>query len=250
MRQEPGNRPPEPLEGLAPVSRHERSLPDAVDFILVVRRHTNFAPVPPGLERRFVHCVPSLPPIIGAIEVVFSPLISQGVDDVRIGGGHVNADAPDVVTLRQTAAQLGPRPPCIHALMHAAVRAEMVLAIKIAMPRGRVEHMAIAGINDHVDGRGKLIDVQHALPGHAAVNRLEYASLCVGTVLMAYRRHIHDIVVFWIDKHAAYMMRVVQPHVFPGCAGIGGFEDAHAWKCRTGHEHLPGAEPDHVGIGA
>ena len=93
-----------------------------------------------------------------------------------------------------------------------------------------------------------VVDLQHLLPGRAAVGRLVDAALAAGPEERAGRRDEHDVVVDRIDDDAVDVPRLAQPHVAPRLAAVGRLVDAVAPRRALAVVRFAGADPDEVGI--
>src|SRR5437016_5082072 len=83
-------------------------------------------------------------------------------------------------------------------------------------------------IERKVDGAGMVVAIENALPVLAAIARAVNAAVLVRAVRMAERSYIHEVRIRGIDANARDGLRILQPNVLPGFAGIAGAIDAIA----------------------
>src|SRR6185437_2023963 len=120
--------------------------------------------------------------------------------------------------------KFGPGDAAIGGAVDAAARPPAVEAPAFALPlveRG-VEHLGVAGIEGKVGGAGVFIPVQDLPPGPAAVGGFEDAALGVGTPEVADGGHVDGIGVGGVDDDAADVVGVLEAHVLPVAAAVGG----------------------------
>jgi hypothetical protein len=155
---------------------------------------------------------------------------------------------------RQALVDARPRVAAVGAAVVAGRRAEAhhgVIAAELVAP-----HLVQTGVHDarilridaHVDATGGLVDVEHLLPGLAAVLRAEDAAVGVRSPEATHRGDEHDVRVAGVDRDVARVQRLAQTHVGEGLAAVGRLVDPVAEAHRVARVLLAGADPDHVGV--
>ena len=147
--------------------------------------------------------------------------------------------------------QLRPGLPAVGRLVDAAAGAglEQLPRPPLHLVHRRVERVGLAPVDDEVDRAGLVVDVEHLLPGLAAVDRLEDAALLVGRPQVAHGRDVDDVGVRRVDDDPRDVLRVGEPHVLPGLAGVGRLVDAVARVGDADARRVAGADPDDVLVG-
>src|SRR5262249_54470064 len=124
-----------------------------------------------------------------------------------------------------------------------------VEAVALPLPGGDVERVRLGRVHDDVNHAGLVIDVVDLLPGLAAVGGLEQAALRVGAVEAAQRADVDGVRVLGVDHNLADLEGLLEAHVLPGLAAVGGLVDAVAPGNRVARVGLAGADPDDVLVG-
>src|SRR5690606_15947197 len=86
------------------------------------------------------------------------------------------------------------------------------------------------------------------LPGLAAIHAAEDTALLVRSPGMAKGRHVDDVRVVGVDGDVTDVAGVLQTHVLPGLAPVGGFVDAVTVRDVAADVRLAGTNVDDVGV--
>ena len=195
---------------------------------------------------------------VPALERIGDPAIhlDRGVDDLGILGGYGESDATESVGRQAIAAcgigELGPRLPTVGRLVDPASLPDplhVAAAPAQPVPGGGVEDLGIRGVHLEVDEAGRVVHEQDPAPRLAPVGGLVDAALGVRAPEVAEGRDVHDLGVGRVDHHAADRARVLQAHVRPLRAAVGGLVDAVAPPLRAQAVLLPRPHPHDVRIG-
>ena len=197
--------------------------------------------------------LPALAAVGGAVEA--ARVVGggdQGVDDVGVVGRDGESDAADVVPVGggEALRELPPGRAAVLGLVDAALRAarDQEAGVPAPLPRRGVEDVGVPGIQHHVADPGVLGDVEHPLPGGAAVDRLVEAAVSAGPPQRPLRRDEDGVAVARVDHDLADVLRLVEPQVLEGSSGVAAPPDPVAVAHRALAVVLAGAEPEHVGI--
>ena len=107
----------------------------------------------------------------------------------------------------------------------------------------------IGRVHVDVDDAGLVVEEEDLLPGLAAVGGLEQAAFLVGAVEPAQGADVDDVGIFRMDGDAADLEGLLQAHVLPGLAAVGGLVNAVAVGDGVAWVVLAGADPDDVAVG-
>ena len=103
-----------------------------------------------------------------------------------------------------------------------------VEAVAFAFEHGDQDGVGVGRMHDHVHDAGFGILFEDMFPGHAAVGGLEDAAFRVVAVAAAEGADVDDVGIGGMDEDFADLVGLVQAHVFPGFAAVGGLVDAVA----------------------
>ena len=168
-------------ERLAAVGRAERARVQHVDGVFRDRIGDDVRVVEGALPDVAV-LVDEHPGAAGVVRDVESALVvlDQRVDPVRVGAGHVDADAPDDAGGQAGVARdLGPGVAAVGGLEEAAAgsAARHLVLDAVRLPHRGVQHVRVAAVDHEVDRAGLVVAEEHLLPRLAAVGALEDAAL-------------------------------------------------------------------------
>ncbi len=249
---------PELPVGAPAVLRAQAAVAQDVDLVGVGGRHVHVTELPAvdaedRIQIRFVDLAPALAAVVRAVDLAAHDraavrprrlVVHERVDDLRIARRHVQARAAHRAR-RQPARDLLPRPPRVRRLVEAAARPAHEL------PRPGVERLRVRRVHRHVDHARVVVDGEHVLPRPAAVGRLEHPALGVGRPEVPDGAHVDHFGVLRVDDDLPDVLRVVQAHVAPRPARVGGLEHARAGVrvAAVARLRLARAHPDDVGVG-
>ncbi len=187
---------------------------------------------------------PVLPRVVRAEEGGVLGL-DQGVDHVRPRRRDRHGDAP-----------LLPRgQPCFERLPGLAAVARLVEAAPLAagregvrraaeLPHAGVEDRRVLGIDREIGAAGVGVDVEHLLPGLAAVRRLVDAAVRVAVPEMAGGAGPDGVAVGRAHLDAGDALGVLEADPLPGVAAVGGLVEAVPDRGAVAGPRLAGAHPD------
>ena len=232
----------------------QRGRTQYVDAILVLRIHEELDVVPGALHQaRFTgHLAPALAGVGGDVQPTIVALrlaFDQRVHLLRVGRAHRDGHLAHL--FRKAVGHLHPRLAGVGGLVETAPRpaADDLPGQAAVLPHGRVENARIGRIHGQLGRARPLVDEEHLLPGGAAVGGLEDAALGGGRVERALRGDPQHVGVLRVHDDARDVPRVVEPHLLPRLAGVGGAIDAVAgMRHHAAHRVLARAHVDHVRI--
>ena len=168
-----------------------------------------------------VHAHPVFAAVVGTVEPAFLGF-NHGVDAVGVRARNRDADAAHDPRRETVSFQPRPGAAAVGGFEKTAAGTAAVQAPgrAVDLPQGGKQRVGITGIENHVDGAGLVVLIEHFLPGGAAVGGAKDAALFVETVGVAKRGHKDDVRVFRIHDHRADVPRVFQPDVFPGLSTV------------------------------
>src|SRR6185312_8797667 len=149
--------------------------------------------------------------------------LDQRVDDVGIAGRDRDPGlADDPVRQAWVVRDVAPVRAAIGALVDAAARAAAGKrpGPPRSLPRRGVQRVRGGRIHGHRDHAGVVVDVEHLVPGLAAVGAFEDAALGVWSPDVAKRGGIDHVRILRIDEDPTDDVRGVQPDVLPALAAI------------------------------
>ncbi len=176
----------------------------------------------------------------------------DGVDAIGIAAGDGDADlSDDAGGHAGIAGDLGPVVAAVGGFEEAAGGAAAGEAPRraVGVPDGGVENVGVGRVEAEIDGAGAIVAKEDFGPGLAAVFRAEDAAFLVGAVGVAERGDVDDVGIRRMNANAGDGLRVAEPDVLPGLAGVDGFVDAVALHDIAAELGLAHADVDHVGIG-
>ena len=116
-------------------------------------------------------------------------------------------------------------------------------------PQGRVDDVRVRGIDVDVLAAGVLVLEQHPIESLAAVERAEDAAFLVRPVGMAERGDEDPIGILRIDRQLRNLLRVTQPEMDPGLAGVARTVDAVADRQVRPRQAFAAGDVDDVRVG-
>ncbi len=117
------------------------------------------------------------------------------------------------------------------------------------LPHRGEQLVRVRRIDDEVGGAGALVDVEHPLPGLAAVGGLEDAALGVLAPEPAHRGYPGDVRIGGVEDDAVDALGLLETQVLPGVATVERPVDAVADDGAVARVALARAHPDDVGVG-
>src|SRR5262249_1484328 len=110
------------------------------------------------------------------------------------------------------------------------------------------QRLGVGRVHLQVDDARVVVDGEHLGPVLAAVGRLVDAALLAGPVQPPERPDVDDVGVLRVNGEFADLESLLQPHVLPGLAAVGGLVDAVAVGDGVARVVLAGADPDDVPV--
>ena len=228
--------PGDDLEGHAPVQRARVQRGHEVHLVGVVGRDRHARVVERTLRQRVigVHHRPGAPPVVGPperplmlLQLLVLPVgvgFDERVDPVRVRRGHGEADSAHGAAGQSRALEPGPAVASVAAGPEPAFRASALAppGPDLHLPGRGEEDARVGGIHHHVDRAGVLARKEHPLPVLPAVGGAEQPPLLLRAVEVAHRCDVHHVRVVRMDDDAPDPSRLVEPHVPPGAARVGG----------------------------
>jgi hypothetical protein len=101
-----------------------------------------------------------------------------------------------------------------------------IRALALGLPDPGEEEARVARAHGQIHRTGTIADKEHLLPALAAVGRAEDAPLLVGSEDVTQRRHVDQVGVLRVDPDAGDLTRIVETHMGPVLAGVGGTVEA------------------------
>ena len=176
--------------------------------------------------------------------------LHPGVDGLRIGWGHGDADASLHRPGEPSTLYLAPGCSGIGRLPESAPRPAALQEIRPphAFPARRVERVVIPGIHGEIDEARLVAHEFHQLPRRATIGRFVESALGVRIPRVSQCRDIHDVWVRWIDDDAPDLLRRFEARELPRAAAVGRFVDTAAGRDGVSRILLPCSRVDDVGI--
>ena len=244
-----------PYEGLASILGDQQKQATQIDLIGIVRRDAHIAEVPThvGGYGILMGLVPRVAPIVGAEQ---EPLHStataalgrviddKGVDNAWLGDRGVHGHATHALPIGKPTAKPGPGITAVRAAMDTAPRTAA------SLPGGCPKARGIAGVHHQIDDAHALTNMKYALPTRTAILAAVDAAFTRGIVPRPDGRHVHQVGVSRVSHDLADVGTVVQAHVVPRVATIGGLEHAGPFIGRAAQVRLARSHPDQLGSGA
>src|SRR5207244_425830 len=109
---------------------------------------------------------------------------------------------------------------------------------------GRDQHIGIARIEHDVGDAGVLADIEHLVPGLAAVDGLVEATIAAGIPQRSLGRDVDDVRIARIDEDLADVFGILEADVLPRLAAVVGAIDPVAVADAALAIVLAGADPD------
>ena len=239
------------LEALAAIDGTEGAGVQGVDRVQGLGIRHQVAEVPGPLAEALIgiDTGPGGAAVLGAVEAALGGL-NGGPDPIGIHRRDGEANAPVDARRQAAAAEQLPGAAAVHTLVESGAGAARREAPGRALhlPQGRVEYIAVGGVELHVDGAGVHVLEEHLLPVGAAVHGAEDTPLGIGAVGVAQGRHEHPVGVLGIHHHPTDVPRVPQTHGRPSLAAVVGLVDAGAVGDVAPDAGLPRAHIDRVGL--
>ena len=174
------------------------------------------------------HLLPTLAFVLAAEDAALR-VLHDGINDVGVAAINADANAADVAALRvrQPLGEFLPGGAAVGALVDRAGRPAAVEAVGRAatLVGGRIECVGALRIHRQVHYARVLIDEKRLRPSLTAVSGLVNATLLVWTPQVPQRRYVHHVRVGGMNRDAADVMRVPEPHVRPRFPGVSGLID-------------------------
>ena len=241
-------------EGPAAVNGLVETDIQAVHRVLVVRVGEDVDVVPGALAqvRVAVDAVPGLAAVVGAVEAAgFSLGLDEHPDAVGVRRRDRDRGLADEALRGQAAFDARPVVATIGAAVDAAVLAagDHRPRLPLGAPGAGVEDARVVRVHLDVHHAGALGEVEHLLPGGAAVQGAEDAAVLVRPEDVSERRRVGDIRIGRMDRDGADLAGVPQADVLPGLAGVGGAVDPVAHGDVAARAGRPGSDIDHIRVG-
>ena len=187
---------------------------------------------------------------VGGRRVVAVALLDARVDDPGVAAVDRDADpshhAIGKPSFDPRSGQPLPAVAPVHAAMECAAGAAAVEApwTPPALVGCRVDDARVARVQCDVHDAGVLVHLQDGLPGGAAVRAAVETAFLVRAPEVAHRGDVDEIGVFGVQRDAADVAAVAQPHVRPALAAVRAPVDAVPPRRTLPAGALAGADPD------
>jgi hypothetical protein len=116
------------------------------------------------------------------------------------------------------------------------------------LPEAGVEDLGVLGVHREIRGARLIVAKEHAVPGLAAVDRLEDSPLLIRTVRISQRGCIDNVRVGGMDANPADDHAARQSHMGPCAAGVGRLVDAVSLDDVAAELHFTHAGVHDVGL--
>ena len=152
------------------------------------------------------------------------------------------------VALGQALLEPGPAAAAVGGLVQGGLRSAAHIARyrAVMLPGGRVQHVGITRIDNHIGHAGPLAAAQGFLPGVAAVGGFVQAALAAFAPQRAVHRRPHRVRVLRVHDDRGDVLGVLQPLVGPGVAAVLGKIDAVAKAHVAAADVFARADPDPI----
>src|SRR5262249_32402607 len=130
------------------------------------------------------------------------------------------------------------------AILQGRLTAVAVEPVAAPLPGGDEQRLGVVGVHAPLEDARLVVHAQDLLPRLAAVRRLVEAAILIVAVQPAQGADIDDVGVLGVDEDLADLERLLESHVLPGLAAVGGLVHAVAVGDRVARVVLAGADPD------
>ena len=217
----------------------------------MVREHVRVVERPLPNAPFVVDQLPGLARVVTAEEPAVV-ILEERVDPVRIRARHRHPDPPYDALLRhpRIARDLGPRVPAVDAFEHPTARPARRHRVLLAesLPQRHVKHVRVVAIQRDVNGTGAFVAEEDPLPAVPAVGAPEDAAFLARHPVLAERRDVHDVRIGRVDANLGDPVRVGEPDVLPGLAGVAAAVHAVARQDVAADARLAGADEHEVRV--
>jgi hypothetical protein len=189
--------------------------------------------------------------VVGAEDAALR-ILDDGPDAVAVHGADRDSDAPDHAGGQAGIARdLGPVLTGVGAPEQSAARATAghLPGGARRLPGGGEENVGMLRIEGEVDGATRVVAVEHLPPALAAVGGLEHPALHVASMRMAEGGDVDDVRIARVDADLRDRVRLGEPNVRPGLAGVDRLVDAIPLHDVPADAGLAHAGVDDVGVG-
>ena len=250
------------LDGSAAVERDGVGGRNKVEFVGVVGRNRHARVVKRALGHGVVAVdhAPTFAAVVAAPEnalVVFQLFefavgvgFDQCIDPVRVRRGHRQADFPPRRLGKPLSLELRPGFAAVARSVKPAAgpAAGPAPGVDDHLPHPGEEDAGVVRVHDDVGGAGVLVHEENALPVFAAVFGAIDAALLLRAVGVTKRCDQNVVGVGGVDDDASDAPGLVEPHMLPGFARVGGAIDAVANDNVAADERFAGSDPDYIRI--
>ena len=181
--------------------------------------------VVPGPVLEFAVVVDELERGAGVVRAIDAavPRLHERPHPARIRRGDRDPGPPDHPR-GQAVRQFRPGVAAVRGLVDAAFLAarDHGPGLSLRGPHGRVEHVRVRGVHGNLVRPGPLADVEHVLPGRAAVGGPEDPPHLVRPEGVAEHRRMGDVRVLRVDDHPADLPGVAESDVGPALSAVRG----------------------------
>src|SRR6266581_5815545 len=120
--------------------------------------------------------------------------------------------------------------------------------MNLERPYAGKQDARIAWIHRNVRTTTVLIHKEHALPMVAAISRAEDTAFLLGTISVPEGARQHDVRILWIDGDVSDAAGFLEPHQFPGLAGVGRLINAGANRNVAADPSFTSTGPNNIWI--
>ena len=177
--------------------------------------------------------------------------LDQSIDAARVARRDGEPHLAERLQREAVGGELRPRGAAVARRVDPAPRPAALPApgVDLDLPHPGEENPRVGRVHDDVRRAGTLVHEQHPLPGLPAVRRAVDPPLLLRPVAVPQRGDVDDVRIAGVDDDAGDAACVVEPHVLPGLAGIGGLVDPVADRDVAADPCFPCAGPHDVGVG-
>ena len=215
----------------------------AKEFLVIVRARTTAGVV--------THFGPTLTPVFGTPDPTFAPgQLDRGIDDLGFLGGHGQGDLA-LVGSRQSSLEFLPGLAPIHRFVDTGLRPTIDEGPNRTMTlvSGRIEHIRVTRLEDHIRDPGVGPLVKYDLPGPTAVDRFVEAPFAPGGPQRTLGGDVYRVGIAGVHENAGDVFALLEPHVLEALATVEALVDAIAIPHVTPAHILTRSHPKGVGIG-
>ena len=248
-------------ESLAAVVGSVKPRAQDVEVVFILRVHSNFAVIE-GPRVDVGDALPTLAFVLRAEEPALAAFLFEapcaaahvglknGIDHIGILAVDVEADAAQWAggkALGQLLPGLAPVGGFIDA--RARPTAREVPRRATALVGGRINNVRVRRIQGHVHHARVGVNLQDSRPCLAAVGGFVKATFLVWSPEVPEGRYVHGVVLSRVDGDLADVVGVLEPHVRPGLAAVGGLIDAVSPGGTVAVIGFARSHPDEIGVG-